>query len=226
MMTATTLTRRTRKVHPGKSRRRSKVEEATRRNIVKGLVKMVTDPTLMRDGELVREIGMILCPSIKGEPEVHLRRCSTLTTTMILDIQRAMVEAATDSQLTDTEAPQLSLSDLARCPRTTIVEALPHSSAEMDHHQDHQQGTSKSMFQEVEVTTEVLSEADQDHHQEEATWALATSKDQRGQATTLETVPSEWTRSVTNHWKTCTVVPLIRSSATEPSGSNVPSTET
>lgn len=221
MMTATTLTRRTRKVQPRKARRRSKVEEDLRRNVAKGLHRRATDPTLMRDGELVREIGMILCPCIKGEPEVHLRRCSTLTTTMILDIQRAVKEAAMDSKLTDTEAPQLSLSDLARCPRTTIVEALPHSSAEMDLHRDHQQGTSKSILQ-----AEALSEADQDHHQEEATWVLATSKDQRGQATTLETVPSEWTRCVTNHWKTCTVVPLIRSSATEPSGPNVIRTET
>lgn len=99
-MTASTLTRRTRKVHPSEVRRRNKVlEEATRRNAAKGLDKMVTDPTLMRDGALVKTIGMILCPCIKGEPEVHLRRCSTLTTTMILDIQRAVVEAATESQV-------------------------------------------------------------------------------------------------------------------------------
>lgn len=222
MMTATTLTRRTRKVHPSEARRRSKVaEEATRTNVLRGLDKMVTDPTPMRDGELMREIGMTLCPCIKGELEVHLRRCSTLTTTMILDIQRAMVEAATDSQPTDTEAPQLSLSDLVTCPRTTIVEALPQCTAEMGHYQDHHQGTSKSILQ-----ARVISEADQDHHQEEATWVLATSKCQRGQATTLEIVPSEWTRSVTNHWKTCTVVPPTRSSETEPSGPNeVPSNE-
>lgn len=99
-MTATTLTRRTRKVHPSEVRRRSKVlEEARRRNVLKGLDKMVTDPTPMRDGALMEEIGMILCPSIKGEMEVHLRSNSTPTTTMILDIQRAVVEAATESQV-------------------------------------------------------------------------------------------------------------------------------
>jgi len=81
-------------------KRRSKVlEEATRRNVLKDLDKMVTDPTPMRDGEVMSKIGMILCRFVKGEPEVHLRRCSTLTTTMILDIQRAVVEAATESQV-------------------------------------------------------------------------------------------------------------------------------
>lgn len=81
-------------------RRRSKVlEKSTRRNVLKDLEKMVTDPTPMRDGALINKIGMILCPSIKGEPEVHLRSSSTLTTTMILDIQRAVVEAATESQV-------------------------------------------------------------------------------------------------------------------------------
>lgn len=238
-MTATTLTRRTRKVHPSEVRRRSKVlEEAARRNISKGLDKMATDPTPMRDGEVRTKIGMILCPKIKGEPEVHLRSSSTLTTTMILDIQRAVVEAATDSQVivdkliadkvenlqepnttTNTEAPQLSLSDLVKCPRTTIVEALPQCTAEMDHQLDHHQGTSRGILQ-----AGVLSEADQ-VVPEEVTWANATSKCHTGQATTPETVPSEWTRSATNHWKTCTVVRTIRLSETEPSGPNeVPST--
>ena len=92
-------------------RRRSKVPvllEALRRNMVKGLDKMVTDPTPMSTGIRRQRIGMILCLNSKderheqtrtGELEVHLRRCSTLTTTMILDIQRAVVEAATESQV-------------------------------------------------------------------------------------------------------------------------------
>ena len=238
-MTATTLTRRTRKVDPSEVKRRSKVlEEATRRNVLKDLDKMVTDPTPMRDGNKIEETGMILCPCIKGEPEVHLRRCSTLTTTMILGIQRAVVEAATESQVivdkwiadkvaisrgpnttTSIEAPQLSLSGLVTCPRTTIVEALPQCTAEMDQ-LDHHRGTSKDILQAR------VSEADQDHQPEADTWVLATSRCHTDQATTLEIVPSEWTRSVTNHWKTCTAVPPIRSSETEPNvPDEAPSTE-
>lgn len=240
-MTAKTLTRRTRKLHQSEVKRRSKVlEEATRRNVLKGLDKTVTDPTLMRDGALMSKIGMIPCPCIKDELEVHLRRCSTLTTTMILGIQRAVVEAATESQVivdkliadkeenlggpsttTTTEAPQSSLSDLVTCPPTTIVEALHQCTAEMDHQLDHHQDISKGILQ-----ARVLSEVDQDHQPEEARWALATSKCHTGQATTLETVPSEWTRSVTNHWKTCTAVLPTRLSETELSEpKEVPSTE-
>jgi len=91
----------------------------------------------------------------------------------------------------------------------------------MDHQLDHHRGTSQGILQ-----ARALSEADQDHQPEEATWVLVTSKCHTGQATTPETAPSEWTRSVTNHWKTCTAVPPTRSSGTEPSEPNeVPSTE-
>lgn len=108
----------------------------------------------------------------------------------------------------------MNLSDTMTCPRTTIVEALPQCT-EMDHQLDHHRGTSQGILQ-----AEVLSEADQDHQAEEAKWALATLKCHTGQAITPETVPSEWTRSVTNHWKTCTAVPTIRLSETELSGPN------
>jgi len=171
-----TLTRRTRKLHPSEVKRRSKVlEEATRRKMLKGLDKMATDPTLMRDGVLMSKIGMILCQCIKGELEAHLRRCSTPTTTMILGIQRAVVEAAMESQVivdksiadkeenlrepsttTNTEAHQLSLSDLVTCPPTTIVEALHQCTAEMDHQLDHHEDISKG------IQVRLLSEADQD----------------------------------------------------------------
>ena len=111
----------------------------------------------------------------------------------------------------------MSLSDTMTRPSTTIVEALPQRTTEMDHQLDHHRGTSKGILLPGAAQA---SEAEEDHQPEEATWVIATSKCHTGQATTPETVPSEWTRSVTNHWKTCTAVPTIRLSETEPSGPN------
>merc|ERR1712096_599140 len=78
MMIAMTPIIKIKRLHPKETRRRSKAAERIRKITGKGLVKMVTDLTQMRDGTtMMREIGMILCLCIKGEPEAHLRRCST-----------------------------------------------------------------------------------------------------------------------------------------------------
>lgn len=101
-MNETTLTRKTAKVHPRKVRRRSKVfEETTRRSSLKNLAKInVMDRTLTRDTVLMSTTGMIQClEHSKDELEVHPKRSSILTKTMNKDIQRAVVEAATDNQV-------------------------------------------------------------------------------------------------------------------------------
>jgi len=122
-MNVTSLTKKTVKVHQRKGKfihfylskefssnnfydftvkRRSKVSEKTaRRSVFRNLVKInVRHLTLMRDSVLMSTTGMIQClEHNKEELEVHLKRNSILTKTMIKDIQKAVVEAATDNQV-------------------------------------------------------------------------------------------------------------------------------
>lgn len=86
--------------------------------------------------------------------------------------------------------------------KTTTTVALLQCTEEMDHQLDHHQATGPGTLQ-VELDQEV----DQDHHQEVT---LVTSTCLTDQATTLETAPSEWTRSETNHSRTCRTEPVTR----------------
>lgn len=207
MMSAPILIIRTQEVHPKNSRRESKLIEEPSQIADKGLDKMITDLTQMRDGvTMTRETGTTLClgiTKIKEDLEVHLRSSLTRTTTTILEaMPRAAVEATTGCNLTASDHHQTTLSALSITKKITI-EVLHQCTQEMS--QDHP-GINQGILQ-----AGAVSEAGLDLLPEvAATWVLATSKGQRDQATTLAIVPSEWTRSVTNPWRISTVAQTIR----------------
>ena len=180
-------------------RKSKEVDEETRRSKLKNLVKGLTDLTLMRG---TRGIGTIQCQDNREELEAHLKRYSTLTTTMILATEK--LHAMHLALSTSAEAPHSSTMT------TTTVEAHLQCMEEMDQ-LDHHQATPPGIHQ-----VEEAQEEDQDHHQEEETeWTLVTSTCLTDLGTTLEIAPSEWTRSETSLSKTCTPVPLTRLRETE-----------
>lgn len=152
---------------------------------------------------------MTQCQEVRRELEDHHRRPLTLTMTTRL----ATRDHAMDQE--DIKEDRLSR-------RSTTTEAHHKATAEMLHQLDHHVATVQDTPQ-----AELDQEPDQDLLQEEN---LVISTCLIDPATMQETDPSEWTRFVTNHSKSCTIVPTTRSRGTELSVprevSNIESAET